>query len=135
MAGTAAKTAHVNDIPTLAPGEGEPDWKPIRLHFGIEAFGVNVWRANADGQLVIERHTETEDSDTGHEELYFVSDGHATFVVDGEEIDAPAGTFIFVPDPGTVREATAKTAGTTVLIVGNTPGEAFRPSAWETKHA
>lgn len=130
-----ATSVHVDDIPTLAPEPDEPEWKPIRLHFGIDSFGVNAWRARTAGQLVIERHTEIEDSDTHHQELYFVARGHATFTVDGEKIDAPAGTLVYVPDPASVREATAEEEGTLVLIAGGTPGEAFTPSGWETKHA
>lgn len=134
MAKTAANV-HLDHIPTLASGPDEPEWKPVRLHFGISGFGINAWRAREAGQLVIERHTETEDSESSHEELYFVASGRATFVVEGETIDAPTGTFVFVPDPDSVREATAEEAGTVVLIVGGTPGEAFRPSPWELKHA
>jgi mannose-6-phosphate isomerase-like protein (cupin superfamily) len=128
-----AQSVNVDDIPALPSDAG--DWKPIRLHFDITAFGVNAWAAREAGQLVIERHTETEDSDTRHQELYFVARGHATFIVDGREIDAPVGTLVYVPDPESVREATARDAETLVLIVGGAPGEAFTPSEWETKHA
>ena len=31
--------------------------------------------------------------------------GHALFTVDGEEIDAPAGTIVFVRDPALLRPA------------------------------
>jgi quercetin dioxygenase-like cupin family protein len=130
-----AVSANIDNIPTRASEPGEPEWKPIRLHFGITGFGVNAWKAVEAGQLVIERHTETEDSDTLHQELYFVASGRATFTVDGETLDAPAGTLVYVPDPSSVREAVAEDAGTVVLIVGGAPGEAFRPSGWELKHA
>ena len=66
-----------------------------------------------------------------HEELYVVVQGHATFTVDGEEVDAPAGTLVFVADPETRRGAVAKEAGTTVLVVGAKPGEAFTIAPWE----
>lgn len=130
-----ASAVRVDDIPTLASEPGGPQWKPIRLHFGISGFGVNAWTAQAAGEEIIERHTETEDSDTGHQELYFVARGHATFVVDGEKVDAPQGTLVYVPDPDSVREATARDDDTLIVIVGGTPGEAFRPSGWELKHA
>jgi tetratricopeptide (TPR) repeat protein len=51
--------------------------------------------------------------------------------VNGDEIDAPAGTFVFVRDPAAKRSAIAKEAGTAVVIVGGKPGEAFTPSRWE----
>jgi quercetin dioxygenase-like cupin family protein len=130
-----ARSVRLDDIPTLASEPGGPEWKPIRLHFDIAGFGVNAWKAGEAGQLVIERHTETEDSDTRHQELYFVVRGHATFTVDGETVDAPAGTLVYVPDPDSVREATAEEADTVVLVVGAAAGEAFTPSSWETKYA
>jgi mannose-6-phosphate isomerase-like protein (cupin superfamily) len=115
----------LDDIPTRG------DWIPIRYHFGISAFGVNAYRAEEAGSQVIGAHTETWSQ---HEELYVVVEGHATFTVDGEEVDAPAGTLVFV-DPATRRGAVAKEAGTTVLAAGARPGHAFEVTpmeeAWE----
>jgi tetratricopeptide (TPR) repeat protein len=75
---------------------------------------------------VVEEHRE----EGGHEELYVVVSGRATFMVDGEEHDAPAGTLVHCP-PGTPRGAVAAEAGTTVLGIGAKPGEIFKPSGWE----
>jgi uncharacterized cupin superfamily protein len=135
MPASATKSDLIERIPTLASGPDDAEWKPLRLHLGITAFGVNAWIARKPGQNVIERHTETEDSETAHEELYVVTRGSATFTIDGQTIEAAEGSVVFVPDPDSVREAIANEAGTTVLVVGATPGEGFRPSAWETKHA
>jgi quercetin dioxygenase-like cupin family protein len=129
------KSAHIDDIPPLGEAaENEPEWKPVRIHFGIESFGVNAWVARADGGQIIERHSETEESGTQHEELYLVTSGHATFQVGDETVEAPVGTFVFVPDPDVVREAVARTKGTTVLALGAARGEAFSPSDWELKY-
>lgn len=68
-----------------------------------------------------------------HEEVYVVIEGRATFTVDGEEVDAPAGTVIFVKDPAIVRHAVARSAGTMVLAIGGPVGKAFEPSAWEQR--
>jgi tetratricopeptide (TPR) repeat protein len=106
-------------------------WSTVRIHFDIGAFGVNAWTAEQDGQTVIGEHDEAGPRGGQHEELYFVSSGHATFTVDGDEIDAPAGTFVFVREPSAKRMAVAKTAGTTVLAVGAVRGKAFVPSQWE----
>ena len=57
--------------------------------------------------------------------------GHATFTVGGQTFDAPAGTFVYVPDPTTKRGAVARDAGTALLAVGGEPGRAFTPSAWD----
>ena len=70
-------------------------------------------------------------TDGGQEELYVVVAGHATFAVAGEEVDAPAGTLVFVRDPALRRAAVAHEAGTTLLCVGGRPGQPFRISTWE----
>src|SRR5207249_12122977 len=100
-------------------------WRPIRRYFDIRAFGVNAYTGEA-GQRVVEEHREQ----GGHEELYVVVSGRATFTVDGREHDAPAGTLVHCP-PGTLRSAFAAVPGTTVVGIGAKPGEAFEPSGWE----
>jgi tetratricopeptide (TPR) repeat protein len=109
----------------------EFDIKPIRLHFGIESFGVNAYTAERAGGRVIEEHDELGHGAGRHEELYFVARGHALFELGGEEVDAPAGTFVFVGDPAIRRGAVARDDDTTVLVVGGVVGEAFQPSPWE----
>jgi tetratricopeptide (TPR) repeat protein len=103
------------------------EWIPVRLHFGIAAFGVNAWTGD-EGDEIVSEHDESE---IGHEELYVVVEGHATFTVDGEDVDAPAGTAIFVRDPAVKRAARAAVGGATVLAVGAKPGEPFHVSPWE----
>jgi quercetin dioxygenase-like cupin family protein len=110
------------------PVPGQARWHTIRRTLGIAAFGVNAWTATEDGGQIIGEHEEA--SGLAHEELYVVVRGHATFTLDGEEIDAPAGTLVHVADPSVKRGAVGA-ADTTVLVVGAKPGEAFTPSAWE----
>jgi hypothetical protein len=107
-----------------------PDgWAPIRLSLGVRGFGINAWTGHEAGAPVIPAHDERP---SGHEELYVVTSGRATFTVDGENVDAPAGTIVFVRDPEATRGAVAAEAETTILSVGAKPGEAFEPGAWET---
>ena len=101
-------------------------WRPIRRRFDIRSFGVNAYTAAEAGQRVVEEHREQD----GHEELYVVLAGRATFTVEGEEHDAPAGTLVHCP-PGTLRSAFAAEPGTTVLGIGAKPGAVFEPSGWE----
>ena len=115
-------------IASLAEIRDEGGWARIRRHFEIGAFGINAWTAAGDGGQVISEHAEEED---GHEELYLVLEGHATFAVDGEEVDGPAGTFVHISDPAIRRGATG-TAGTTILAVGGKPGEAYVSTGWDT---
>jgi quercetin dioxygenase-like cupin family protein len=107
---------------------GQAQWHTVRRSLGISAFGVNAWTATEDGGRIIGEHDEA--GGEGHEELYVVLSGRATFTLDGEELDAPAGTLVHVPDPAVKRGAVGK-AGTTILVVGAKPGEAFVPSTWE----
>lgn len=130
------RSEHVDDIPVAAGGEpGDPAvMRAVRHHLGVRAFGVNVFEAPGAGDEVIESHVESQDSPSLHEELYLVLEGEAVFEVDGVEVRAPAGTFVFVPDPGSRRRAVARRDGTRVLAMGAPRGEAFQVSAWERRH-
>jgi tetratricopeptide (TPR) repeat protein len=114
---------------TLAEIRDETGWSPIRLELGASAFGINAWTAREAGADVISAHDEVP---SGHEELYLVTAGRAAFTVDGDEIDAPAGTIVFVTDPAVRRGAVAREPETTVVAVGGKAGESYRPRAWET---
>jgi tetratricopeptide (TPR) repeat protein len=122
-------SAHISDL-TLDFGQG-PRWAMVRSHFGISSFGVNAYTGSEAGADVIGEHDEAGPRAARHEELYFVTNGHATFTVNGDELDAPCGTFVFVRDPEAKRKAVALEAGTTVLAIGSAPGVAFTPSQWE----
>jgi hypothetical protein len=129
------KIATLDDIQSPVPPDPDSfDWKPIRHHMGISAFGVNAGVARNVGDWVVEEHTERQGGAAGHEELYYVASGHARFVIEGEGIDAPAGTLVFVRDPDALRSAKALEAGTTVLYIGAEPGAAFEVSPWERKY-
>ena len=111
--------------------DGRPRWHMIRSVLGIESFGINAWRATEAGQQIIGEHDELGSGAGGHEELYFVLSGRATFTVDGEPLDAPAGSLVFVKDPATRRGAVAEEAATEILVIGGRPGAAFSVSSWE----
>jgi hypothetical protein len=120
------KTLRLDEVEGV-PVFGTLVWKPIRKTLGVTAFGINAYTAAAAGDEVVEDHTE---STLGHEEIYAVVAGHAVFTVDGEEVDAPVGTLVYLDDPAQQRSARAVEPGTTVLAVGGLPGQ-HRPSAWE----
>ncbi len=111
--------------------EGRPRWHMIRTMLGIESFGINAWRATAAGQEIIGEHDELGEGAGGHEELYLVLGGRATFTIDGERIAAPAGSLVYLRDPGARRSAVADEAATTILVIGGRPGSAFTISPWE----
>src|SRR6478609_3804192 len=87
---------------TIADLQGADGWAPIRKHFDVQSFGVNAWSTEEPGATLIPEHDEVPSS---HEELYLVTAGHATSTVDGEEVDAPAGTLVYVADPALKRTA------------------------------
>ena len=123
MTGKRYETASIADM------EDSSGWSPIRKRFGVESFGINAWTVAGADERIIPEHDEVS---SGHEELYVVVAGHARFTVDGEEIDGPQGTVLFVRDPAAKRAAYAREANTTVLAVGAAPGRPYSPRAWET---
>ncbi len=116
--------ARFDEIDELS--DGRCPFRPVRKHFGIMSFGVNTWTGKSAGDRIINEHDEADE----HEELYLVQQGRATFELDGERVDAPAGTMVFAR-PGVKRTAFAEEAGTTIVAIGGTPGEVYEPSGFE----
>jgi tetratricopeptide (TPR) repeat protein len=128
MATTTEKAYRVVTLDGIEPGD-EVDGRvrlAVRQELDIEAFGVNAFRAVADDAKIINEHNELGLTGAGQQELYVVLNGSATFNIDGERVDAPAGSLVFVREPITKRGAVATEAGTTILAIGGTPGEAYR---------
>jgi hypothetical protein len=126
-----AATTHLDEIEVPTDfGPGEPLWKPIRNHFDVRAFGVNAWVARGEGDHAIVEHDESE---AGHEELYFVSQGGAIFDIGGERLEAPAGSLVFIRDISVRRGAIATSPGTTIVTVGGWAQRPFEVSAWERR--
>src|SRR3954447_15252645 len=116
--------AHLTEIDEI--NDGRCPFRPIRHNLGITSFGVNAWTGREAGDRIVNEHDEAGED----EELYVVQSGRATFELDGERVDAPAGTFVFAR-PGVKRTAYAEEPGTTILAVGATPGQAYEPDGWE----
>jgi len=124
------EVAHLDELDRHPLDDEGLLWRPVRRKLGITAFGTNAYTAEKGTERVVEEHSEEKD---GHEELYFVASGRATFVLGDDEVDAPAGTFVHA-DPGTRRGAVATEPGTTVLAIGAKPGvpyEIRRPTPRE----
>lgn len=126
------RSYHVTHLDELDRHGGEFDTIPIRIPLGILAFGVNAYGSREAGGRVIEEHDELGAGAGRHEELYVVLAGAARFTLAEEEVDAAAGTLVFVRDPSVRRGAVATEPDTTVLVVGGTVGEPFTPSPWES---
>ncbi len=118
--------AHLDEIEEIT--DGRCAYRPVRHHFGITSFGVNTWTARGVGDRIINEHDE--DEPEGGEELYLVTQGRASFELEGERVDAPAGSLVYVR-PGVKRTAFAEEAGTTIIAIGATPGKPYEASGWE----
>jgi hypothetical protein len=119
--------AHIEEIDEIS--DGRCPYRPVRFHFGITSFGVNAFTAHEVGDRLINEHDESQENDL-QEELYLVQSGRARFELDGERLDAPAGTLVFVP-PAVKRTAFAEEPGTTLVALGGTPGKAYEPRGGE----
>ena len=123
--GAGWKAVAFDDIEAVPWRDTELVWRPVRGTLGTRIVGMGGYTAERPGQVVIEGHTESVDG-LHHEEVYVVLRGRATFTLDGTELDAPAGTFVVVDDPGVYRSAVAAEPGTAVLALGGPP--VFSPS-------
>lgn len=120
------RKANLDEIAT----EKWPHWMPVRHYFSIDAFGVNAYRAKAGASAVPEH----DESASGHVELFYVAAGSATFTVDGEEVDAPAGTFVYIEDPAAKRAAKATADDTVVVAMGSVRGKPYEVLGWDTQY-
>jgi uncharacterized cupin superfamily protein len=75
-------------------GSGGATWRLARKTLGAEAFGFNVVDIEPGGEIPAHDHTGDD-----QEEVFIILDGQGTIVTDGEEHDAPVGTFCrFAPE-------------------------------------
>jgi hypothetical protein len=117
-------------IPTVADGGPEdPTWYPLQHALGIDAFGANLFVATHAGQSLVEEHDE---SGSGQQELYLVLEGEAEFELDGDQTRVDRGSAVAVTDPSVRRSATARTKGTSLLVIGAGPGSFS--STWDPNH-
>ena len=121
-------SVHLDEIEPIAVVKQTLLWRPVRRTLGIGAFGINAYLARRAGDDVVEEHDE---SALGHEEVYIVLAGHATFTLGDQTLDAHAGTVVFIRDPEVLRHARAEEPGTSVLAVGGPRDAVYEPSPWE----
>ena len=125
------KVVRIDEV-EATPSEGVSTaarWIPLRAELGVRAFGLSAYLGDA-GDIVVPRHQETGGGAGRHDEVYLVVRGRATFDLDGQTVDAPAGTCVYV-EPGEVREARAAEDGTAVVAVGAPRDEPYRIAPWE----
>jgi len=130
-----ARLDELEPAPLIAPAATDDGRQrfDVRRRFDITSFGIQAFRAPSEVDVVRE-HTEIGFATGGQEELYIVLNGAATFEVDGETLEAEAGSLVLV-QPAASRKAVAKEDGTTILVIGGTPGEAYDPAPIEAGEA
>jgi quercetin dioxygenase-like cupin family protein len=114
---------NLDDFETLE-GSGNATWHLARKSLGIASFGINIVEIGPDGQ--IPEHDETE---RDQEEVFIVLEGEATFVIDGEEHPAPAGTFARLA-PLLQRMVKTGEKGAKVMIISAPTGSGYIPMTW-----
>jgi hypothetical protein len=125
--GAGWRAVGVDEVERRPWASTELAWLPLREALDTRIVGMAAFVADRVGQELIEAHAETEGG-RGHHEVYAVLRGRATFVLDGDELDATAGTFVAVA-PEVRRHAVAAEPATAVLALGGPP--CFEPSASE----
>jgi uncharacterized cupin superfamily protein len=106
-------------------GSGGCTWHLARKTLGADAFGFNIVDIEPGGELPA--HDEAE---SRQEEVFAVLEGEGTFVADGSEHPAPAGTFVrYGPEvKRTVRNASDSKIR--VLLIGVPEGSGYEPLSW-----
>jgi quercetin dioxygenase-like cupin family protein len=106
-------------------GSGECTWGLARKSLGVSAMGMNLVEIGPGGQ--IPEHDET---GREQEEVFIIWSGDATAVVDGNDIEAPAGTFVRV-SPETRRTIRNDSDQPLRMLIVSAPvASGYEPMGW-----
>jgi uncharacterized cupin superfamily protein len=101
------------------------NWLLARRSLGLSAFGMNAVEIPPG-----ERIPEHDETDRDQEEAFIVLEGSPSLVVDGREIEMPAGTFARL-DPHLSRTvANHGEEPASVLIVSAPRSSGYEPMEW-----
>jgi len=106
-------------------GSGGATWHLARKTLGAASFGFNVVDIEPGGQIPAHDHS-AEDQ----EEVFIILEGQGTFVTDGDEHDAPAGTYCRLA-PEVNRTIRNKSDGRVrALLIGVPAKSGYEPMSW-----
>jgi quercetin dioxygenase-like cupin family protein len=106
-------------------GTGGATWRLARKTLGAESFGFNVVDIEAGGQIPAHDHTAND-----QEEVFIILEGQGTIVTDGDEHDAPAGTYCRLA-PEVNRTIRNKSDGQVrALLIGVPMKSGYKPMSW-----
>jgi uncharacterized cupin superfamily protein len=119
LAAVSYKLVHRDDCETNG------GWRLVRRTLDLRSFGINIVDI-APGEQIPE-HDETE---RDQEELFFVLEGDATLVIDGEEHAAAAGTLARL-DPEHARTVRNPGPGAVSVLIASAPrASGYEPMGW-----
>lgn len=105
--------------------ETSGNWRLVRRTLGLRAFGVNLVDIPPGEQ--IPEHDEVE---RDQEEVFFILEGAATLVVDGEDHPAPAGSFARL-DPEHTRTVRNDGEESARALIASAPrSSGYQPMEW-----
>jgi quercetin dioxygenase-like cupin family protein len=106
-------------------GSGNATWRLARKALGAESFGFNVVDIAPGGQIPEHNH-----SGDNQEEVFIILDGQATVVCDGDEKDAPAGTFVRYAPEVTRTIRNNSDANVRALLIGVPVDSGYQGMGW-----
>jgi uncharacterized cupin superfamily protein len=101
------------------------NWLLVRRSLGVDAFGLNLVEIPPG-----ERIPEHDETARDQEEVFLVLEGSPSLVVDGREIEAPAGTFAGL-DPQLSRTVVNDGGEPAAVLIGSAPrSSGYEPMEW-----
>lgn len=106
-------------------GSGDCTWRLARKALGTSAFGFNLVEIEPGGQI-----PEHDESGSGQVELYMILEGDAVLRIEGEDHEAPAGTFASIEPPASRTILNRSGAAVTAMLIGVQPEGGYEPMGW-----
>src|SRR3954447_16471403 len=106
-------------------GSGGCTWLLARKALGTGAFGFNLVEIGPGGEI-----PEHDESGSGQVEVYAILEGEAVLRLDGEEVDAPAGTWASIEPSASRTILNRSDAPVTALLIGVDPSGGYEPMSW-----
>lgn len=106
-------------------GSGDSTWRLARKALGTSSFGFNLVEIEPGGQI-----PEHDEAGSGQVELYVILEGDAVLRIEGEDHEAPAGTFASIEPPATRTILNRSEAPVTAMLIGVQPEGGYEPMSW-----
>jgi quercetin dioxygenase-like cupin family protein len=105
-------------------GSGNCTWHLVRKPLQLEAFGINMVEIGPGGQI-----PEHEETGSDQVEVFAILDGVGKFRLNGEDHDAPAGSFVRLDPPVTRTIVNDSDSPLTALLIGVPADSGYKSAA------